>query len=126
MAENSAIKSYRDLNIWKRTKSYAVLIYGVTEKFPPSELYGLTSQMRRAAISMPSNIAEGFRRSSKKEKLQFLRNAYSSGAELETQLEIVYELKYLNPETYRKLAEDLDEIMWMINKAISALGAQVL
>jgi len=126
MTENSAIKSYRDLNIWKRTKSYAVLIYGVTEKFPSLELYGLTSQMRRAAVSMPSNIAEGFRRNSKKEKLQFLRTAFSSGAELETQLEIAYELKYLNSETYGRLAADLDGIMRMINKAISALGAQVL
>ncbi len=126
MAENSAIKSYRDLNIWKRAKSHVVLIYKVTEKFPSSELYGLTSQMRRAAVSVPSNIAEGFRRNSKKEKLQFLRTAFGSGAELETQLEISFELGYLHTTEYGNLAADLDGIMRMINKAISALDAQVL
>ncbi|MDO8536905.1 MAG: four helix bundle protein [bacterium] len=115
------IKSYKELNIWQRTKSYAVLVYKATEKFPQSELYGLTSQMRRAAVSMPSNIAEGFRRGSNKEKLQFLRITYGSGAELETQLEISYELGYLDEQKYREMVQELDVIMRMMNKTISAL-----
>lgn len=122
MAEESNIKSYRDLNIWKKTKSFAILVYKVTERFPQSELYGLTSQMRRAAVSMPSNIAEGFRRNSKKEKLQFLRIAYGSGAEIETQLEISRDLRYLNQSDYENLSSEIDIIMRMFNKAIDSLG----
>lgn len=121
MGENSKIKSYRDLIIWQRTKSYAVSIYRITAKFPPSELYCLVSQMRRAAVSMPSNIAEGFRRKFSKEKLQFLRVAYGSGAELETQLEIAYELQYMSQIQYEQLISEMNEIMKMMNGAISAL-----
>jgi four helix bundle protein len=121
MAGNSNIRSYRDLIIWQRTKTCVVSIYKATENFPPSELYGLTAQMRRAAISMPSNIAEGFRRKSQKDKLQFIRIAYSSGAELETQLEISRDLGYLNEKDFNNLAGKLDEIMKMINKTINAL-----
>ena len=77
--------------------------------------------MRRAAISMPSNIAEGFRRKSQKDKLQFIRIAYSSRAELETQLEISRDLGYLNEKDFNNLAGELDEIMKMINKTINAL-----
>lgn len=121
MNENSSIRSYKDLSIWQRTKSYTVSVYKVTEKFPPPELYGLTSQMRRAAVSMPSNIAEGFRRKSIKEKLQFLRMAYGSGAELETQLEISRDLRYLSDVDYENLATELDQIMKMMNKAMNTL-----
>ena len=122
MAENSSIKSYRDLIIWQRSKSYAVSIYKITGTFPPSELYGLVSQMRRAAVSIPSNIAEGFRRKTSKEKLQFLRVAYGSGAELETQLDISRALGYIGEPDYKNLSGELGEIMKMMNKAIDALG----
>ncbi|MBI4087636.1 MAG: four helix bundle protein [Candidatus Liptonbacteria bacterium] len=121
MAEKLNIKSYRDLIIWQRTKSSAVLIYKITEKFPTSELYGITSQMRRAAVSMPSNIAEGFRRKSVKEKLQFLRMAYGSGAELETQLEISRDLGYLSDQDYKNLSTELDQTMKMMNRTINTL-----
>ncbi len=85
-------------------------------------MYGLTAQMRRAAVSMPSNIAEGFRRGTRKEKLQFLRIAYGSGAELETQLEIGYDIHYLDAITLKSVMDELDTIMKMINKAIRALS----
>ena len=115
------IRSYRDLDIWRRAKNYAVQIYKVTEEFPRSEVYGLGGQMRRAAVSIPSNIAEGFRRKSKKEKSHFLRVAYGSGAELETQLEISRDLGYIDDAAYRELGRELDEIMRMMNKAISTI-----
>ena len=112
------IRSYRDLKVWQRTKKFAVQIYSATEQFPSKEMYGLTNQMRRAAVSMPSNIAEGFRRSSRKEQLQFMRIAYGSGAELETQIEISQELLYLEVEIGEALLTELGEIMRMINTAL--------
>ena len=122
MAEIGDIKSYRDLHIWQRAKVFVVSIYKITGTFPSSEMYGLTNQMRRAAISIPSNIAEGFRKVSKKEKLQFLRTAYGSGSELETQLEISHDLAYLNKETFQRASSELDEIMRMMNKAIQSMS----
>src|SRR3989304_4895952 len=110
MDKNGKIKSYRDLVVWRRAKEYTVQIYKATEEFPVHELYGLTSQMRRAAVSIPSNIAEGFRRKSRKEKLQFLGIAYGSGAELETQLDISFSLGYIKQEEHLSLANELDEI----------------
>jgi four helix bundle protein len=121
MGQSSRIQSYRDLIIWQRTKSYAISIYRITGKFSPSELYSLVSQMRRAAVSMPSSIAEGFRRRFNKEKPQFLRISYGSGAELETQLEIAHGLEYVSEESYATSVFELSEIMKMMNGAISAL-----
>jgi len=77
------IHSYKDLIVWQRATGLAVLIYEITEMFPNNELYGLVSQMRRCAISIISNIAEGRRRGSRKDFHQFLTIAYGSGAELE-------------------------------------------
>jgi|SRR3989344_702745 len=122
MERASSINSYKDLEIWQRSKIFAVSLYKATQNFPSSEVYSLTNQMRRAAISIPSNIAEGFRRKSKLEKLQFLRIAYGSGAELETQLEISNDLGYLNEDVYKTISKEIDEIMRMINRTIGALG----
>ena len=97
-------------------------MYHVTDKFPISERYGLVSQMRRAAVSIPSNIAEGFQRGSVKEKIQFLRIAHGSGAELGTQLEIAKELGYTDAVNFTDMICSLNEIMKMITKAISVLG----
>ncbi len=80
-----AIVSYKDLIVWQRSMELAENIYSITKCFPPSELYGLTLQMRRAAVSIPSNIAEGYQRSTTKEYLHFLSIARGSAAELETQ-----------------------------------------
>ena len=89
------IKTYRDLNIWKAGIDLIKEIYELTEKFPKQEIYGLVSQMRRSAISIPSNIAEGFRRHYNKEYRQFLYVSLGSCAELETQMTIAKELKYI-------------------------------
>lgn len=109
-----ALRSFRDLTVWQRARDCAVEVYRITDEFPHSELYGLSNQMRRAAISISSNIAEGFHRFQAKEKKQFFRIAYGSGAELESQLEITNALfpkiDYVKTETL------LQEVMRMLNK----------
>lgn len=86
------IQSYKELTVWQRAKQLAIAVYVLTEGFPKDEVYGLTSQMRRSAVSIPSNIAEGRMRGTKKDFLSFLRIAYGPGAELETQIEIAKEI----------------------------------
>ena len=97
-------------------------IYLLTEKFPKEEIYGLTSQIRRAAVSVPSNIAEGRLRGHGKEYKQFLLTAYSSGGELETQLEIAKRLPKTNTLDYTKVDSLLLEVMKMLNKMIYQLS----
>ena len=94
MENGNTIYSYRDLIVWQKSVELVVAIYKLTEKFPSVEVYGLTSQMRRAVISIPSNIAEGRKRGTRKDFRPFLVVAYSSGAELETQLEIAKKLPF--------------------------------
>ncbi len=86
------IESYRDLTVWQRAIETCVAIYKLTEKFPGSEMYGLTNQLRRAGVSTPSNIAEGFGRNSSGEYKQFLGVARGSNFEVQTQLVIAREL----------------------------------
>ena len=117
MAETKLF-SYKDLIVWQRSIELVIAVYELTEDFPKEELYGLTSQMRRAAISIPSNIAEGRFRGTKKDFLQFLRIAYSSGAELETQLEIAKRLRQTKDFDYSKVDSLLLEIMKMLNTII--------
>ena len=80
--------------VWQKSVELAVEVYELTDRFPKSEIFGLTSQMRRAAVSIPSNIAEGRRRLTQKEFIHFLTISYGSGAELETQLEISKKLSF--------------------------------
>ena len=115
------ISSYRDLIVWQKAKSVAVLVYKLTEDFPQSDLYGLTSQMRRAAISIASNIAEGHGRGTRKEFHHFLHIAYGSGAELETQFEIALELDRLKLGEYEETLGLLDEVMRTLNVLIRKL-----
>jgi len=115
------IRSYRDLDIWKKGIELVKHIYTLTKNFPKQEVYGLVSQMRRSAISIPSNIAEGFRRYHKKEYKQFLYIALGSCAELETQLTIAKELKYIPENKEVELLEMLDHICRMISNLIKKL-----
>jgi len=98
-----------------------VEIYKLTEHFPKSEIYGITSQMRRSAVSIPSNIAEGRRRGSKKDFHNFLVIAYGSGAELETQIEISKRLPFGSKLDYSKIDPTLSEVMKMLNKMTASL-----
>jgi four helix bundle protein len=117
----SKIKTYRDLDIWNAGIVSVKAIYEMTENFPKHELYGLVSQMRRAGVSIPSNIAEGFRRYHNKEYKQFLYTSLGSCAELETQVTIAKELKYITEEKERILLERTDHICRMIMNLIKKL-----
>jgi four helix bundle protein len=97
------IKSYRDLRVWQSGMDLVVMIYEISDEFPSKEVYGLTSQIRRAAISVPSNIAEGHTRESTKEYLHHLSIAQASLAEMETQIEIAFRLKYCGQDELDKI-----------------------
>ena len=97
------MKTHKDLEVWKNSISLVTRIYSLTKDFPKEELYGLTNQMRRCAVSIPSNIAEGAARNSVKEFIQFLYIASGSLAELETQLLVSYNLTYLSEEDFKAL-----------------------
>jgi four helix bundle protein len=115
------IKTYRDLNIWNEGIKLVKNIYKSTEKFPKHETYGLMSQMRRAAVSIPSNIEEGFRRYHNKEYRQFLYVSLGSCAELETQVTIAKELNYLQVNEEEILLETLDHLCRMTVNLIKQL-----
>jgi len=120
--EESAVHSHKQLIVWQKAMDLVVAVYEMTEKLPSSEKYGLVSQMRRAAVSIPSNIAEGRRRGTRKDYTQFILIAYGSGAELETQLEIVQRLPFGNGADISKTSGLLDEVMRMLNKMLSTLS----
>lgn len=115
------MSSYKDLIVWQKSIQLCIDIYKETETFPKHELYGLTSQLRRSVVAISSNIAEGQRRGHKNEYIQFLRIAYGSSAELETQLIISNKVGYLNDIKYEKLNRLLLEILKMLNKLIKVL-----
>jgi four helix bundle protein len=107
--------------VWQKGIDLVSAIYELTEYFPKSELYGLTSQMRKAAVSIPSNIAEGRRRSTRADFRSFLFNAFGSGAELETQVIIVKRLPFGKNLDYSKVDSLLSEVMKMLNVMIDQL-----
>jgi len=110
-------KSFKDLIVWQKSRDLAVAIYRLTDRFPKSELYGLTNQMRRAVISISSNIAESYHRFHTKEKQQFLAIAFGSGSELESQIEIA---KVLFPNIdYQEIEKLLSEIMKILNNFLN-------
>ena len=117
--------SYKNLRVWQKSMDLVREIYFITEKFPSSENFGLTSQMRRAAIAIPSNIAEGQRRGHQKEFLQFLFISYGSGAELETQIEICKNIEKLKSFDYSKVDLVLEEVMKMLNVLIGTIRERV-
>jgi len=115
------VQSFRDLIVWQRSIELVVAIYRVTKAFPKDEIYGLTAQMRRAAVSVPSNIAEGQGRLSTGEFLQFLGNARGSLHELQTQVVIGRKLGYLG-ETQEKQLQDVSlEVDRMLNRLLTSL-----
>ncbi len=114
--EQQKTKSFRELVVWQKARDLGVLVYKLTSKFPQSEIYGLTSQMRRAAISVSSNIAESYHRRSMKEKTQFLSIAYGSCSELASQIEISKHIFPDNP--YENCERLLDEVSRMLNTMV--------
>lgn len=115
------VSSFKDLKIWKIAIDLVKKVYMVTSKLPKEEMYGLTSQMRRSAVSIPSNVAEGFRRQHNNEFKQFLYVSLGSCAELETQMIIAEELGYIDKGETPQLLEDLDHICRMTSNLIKTL-----
>ncbi|MBO7532371.1 MAG: four helix bundle protein [Victivallales bacterium] len=115
------VRSYRDLLVWQKAMQMAEMVYLLVKLLPREELFALSNQMRRAAISIPSNIAEGQARNSTKEFLQFLSVAKGSKAELETQLLLCVAINYLSQNDISPIMMLLDEIGKMINALINKL-----
>ena len=111
-------RTYKDLDIWKKARSLVKEVYLVTRNFPKDEMYGLMSQMRRCAVSIPSNIAEGYGRQFKKETIQFLHIARGSLFELETQFFIASDLGFIETEQLEKLTLQLDDCKKLLNGLI--------
>jgi four helix bundle protein len=109
------MKSYQDLEVWQEAMDLVVLCYRIAKKFPKNETYGLTSQLQRAAISIPANIAEGRHRQHSKEFLQHLSIAYASLAELETHIQIAGRLDYINQDQIDDLINKTAEIGRVLN-----------
>jgi four helix bundle protein len=119
------VQSFRDLTVWQRSMRMAVEVYRLTEGFPREEIYGLTSQMRRAAVSIPSNIAEGHGRLGPNEYRQFLGVARGSNFELETQLEIARSLGKGDPKLLNEVEGLSHEVGKMIYGVLSAMKNKV-
>ena len=116
------MNSYKDLKVWEKSVSLAIEVYRITEHFPKEEIYGLTSQMRRAAVSIPSNIAEGRNRGTRKDFCNFLRIALGSCAELSTQIEIAKKLPKTSELNYVDIESILTEIMKMLYTIVKKLN----
>lgn len=114
-------QGYKELIVWQKGMDLVKEIYLLTDKFPKEEIYGLTSQMRRASVSVVSNIAEGRMRGHVKEYKHFLLNAYGSGAELETQIEIAKRLYKTKQLDYSNTESLLLEVMKMLNVMINKI-----
>lgn len=115
------VKSYQDLKVWQKAMDLVFSVYKLSKSFPKDETYGLTSQIRRASVSVPSNIAEGWGRGSTKSYLQFLRIGRGSLTELETQLIIAHQLDYLSIKEHDDLESLLKEVGRMLNGLIRNL-----
>ena len=115
------IQSFRDLITWQKAHKTVLDIYSITEQFPDKEKFGLTSQMRRAAISMTSNIAEGFSRQSSKEKVQFYHITLGSNTELQNQILVAKDLNYISGELSDKVLYKLVEVNKLTNGLIKSL-----
>ena len=117
----STIKSFEDLPVWQDARKFTNKIYNITNKFPKEELYGLTSQIRRAAVSIMSNIAEGFDRYSVKEFINFLIIARGSISEVQSDLFIVLDLKYINQEEFHETYKQSTNLGKQVNGLIKYL-----
>ena len=115
------MKTYRDLIVWQKSMEMVTEIYKATKSLPRREDYGITSQIRRCAVSIPSNIAEGYGRHSRNEYVRFLQIALGSLYELQTQLEIACNLGYLKKEEFAALYESTREIERMLSVLIKRL-----
>ncbi|MFQ5667701.1 MAG: four helix bundle protein [Candidatus Binatia bacterium] len=117
-----SIRDFRDLEVWRLGKQLVLLTYRLTESFPASEMYGLTSQMRRAAVSIPGNIAEGFGRYHYMDRVKFLLNARGSLNELKSHLLIARELQFVEDGPAHTVRERLDTLSVKLNNLIALIA----
>jgi four helix bundle protein len=115
------VRAYKDLVAWQKSMDLVTAVYRASQGFPKEEIFGLVSQTRRAAVSVPSNIAEGHARTSKKEFQYFLSNARGSLAELETQLTIAHQLAYIDEAGITQLLDRLGEVGRILNGLLASL-----
>jgi four helix bundle protein len=116
------MKTYREIKVWQKAMLFITEIYKNTRQFPNEEIYGLTSQIRRSAVSIPSNIAEGFGRRSSNDFRRFLQISMGSLFEIHTQLEISKNLKYIDGENFDRLYQDSREIERMLSAFIDSIN----
>ena len=116
------MRTFRGLLVWQKSIAFVTKIYKSVNSFPKEELYGLTSQIKRSAVSVPSNIAEGYGRKATKEFVRFLRIAMGSLFEIQTQLEISKNLNFIGEEVYSQLYADSREIERMLSSLIDKLS----
>ena len=119
------LKNYRDLKVWQKSYQLCLDIYKMTKRFPKEEKYGLTSQIRRAALSVPSNIAEGYGRKTTPDYIRSLYIAYGSNCELETQVLLSGDLGYMKAEEFNKLQASIGEVERMLKALIESLKEKV-
>ena len=115
------LKNYKELKVWEKAYKLCLDIYTVTKRFPKEEIYGLTSQIRRSAVSIPSNIAEEYGRKTTSEYGRFLYIAYGSVCELETQTMVSGDLDYMKKEKFQELREELGDVERMLKAMIKSL-----
>ncbi len=120
------MKSHKDLDVWKRSVSLVTVVYEMTKTFPKEEIYGLANQIRRSAVSIPSNISEGAGRKHSKEFVQFLYISLGSISELETQIIISENLKFIDADNSNKIQNELTELRRMILGLIRHLDENIL
>lgn len=118
------INSYQELKVWQKGTDLVVRIYSLVDLLPKDDTLGLISQMTRAAISIPANIAEGYRRNSTKDYCRFLRIAFGSGAELETYVIIIRKINFIPEKKLSPVIELLSEVMKMLNGLIRKVSSQ--
>ncbi len=121
MTSEKRIRSYKDLEVWKKAVALVTDVYRETRSFPKEEIYAVTNQIRRAASSVPANIAEGWGRGKTKEFCQFLRIARGSLLELETHLIVAGNLAYIKADENQRLAAGIEEVSKMLNALIAKL-----
>ncbi len=117
-------RPHENLDVWKRAVEFVIRVYDVTKSFPSDEKFGLTSQIRRAAVSIPANVAEGAARKSNKEFIHFISNAQGSASELATELLIANRLGYLSGEQYEDSHDELNQISRMLFGLARSLGTK--
>ncbi len=122
---DSGLHSFKDLRAWQEAHALVLEIYRITRSFPKEELFGLTSQIRRAAVSVTSNIAEGFNRSSSKEKVQFYSMALGSLAEVQNQLEIARDIDYLDATTFSRVSARSVTVHKLLNGLIKSTRSRL-